>query len=108
MVSGMTIIRTISARSAIIDEHYISKVTTEFLFNPWGAFALFGLALWGYVGARIHSMRVLYKEASEAEWVYAPALNLRSRSEDAVENDMSRRVVAEFFGTFWLVMGGCG
>src|SRR6202158_4166969 len=22
--------------------------------------------------------------------------------------DMSRRVVAEFFGTFWLVFGGCG
>src|SRR6185436_13179828 len=26
----------------------------------------------------------------------------------AMENDMSRRVVAEFFGTFWLVLGGCG
>ena len=25
-----------------------------------------------------------------------------------MENDMSRRVVAEFFGTFWLVLGGCG
>jgi aquaporin Z len=25
-----------------------------------------------------------------------------------VENDMSRRVVAEFFGTLWLVLGGCG
>ena len=25
-----------------------------------------------------------------------------------MENDMSRRVVAEFFGTFWLVFGGCG
>jgi aquaporin Z len=23
-------------------------------------------------------------------------------------NDMSRRLVAEFFGTFWLVFGGCG
>jgi aquaporin Z len=26
----------------------------------------------------------------------------------AMPNDMSRRVVAEFFGTFWLVFGGCG
>jgi aquaporin Z len=25
-----------------------------------------------------------------------------------VRNDMSRRVTAEFFGTFWLVFGGCG
>jgi aquaporin Z len=25
-----------------------------------------------------------------------------------MENDMPRRVVAEFFGTFWLVFGGCG
>jgi aquaporin Z len=25
-----------------------------------------------------------------------------------MDNDMSRRVVAEFFGTFWLVFGGCG
>ena len=25
-----------------------------------------------------------------------------------MDNDMSRRVVAEFFGTFWLVLGGCG
>ena len=25
-----------------------------------------------------------------------------------MENDMSRRVAAEFFGTFWLVFGGCG
>src|SRR5262250_978174 len=25
-----------------------------------------------------------------------------------MENDMSRRIVAEFFGTFWLVFGGCG
>ena len=25
-----------------------------------------------------------------------------------MEVDMSRRVVAEFFGTFWLVFGGCG
>src|SRR5208282_4365333 len=25
-----------------------------------------------------------------------------------MENDMTRRVVAEFFGTFWLVLGGCG
>jgi len=25
-----------------------------------------------------------------------------------MENDMSRRVVAEFFGAFWLVFGGCG
>jgi len=25
-----------------------------------------------------------------------------------MEIDMSRRVVAEFFGTFWLVLGGCG
>src|SRR5436305_3551597 len=25
-----------------------------------------------------------------------------------MESDMSRRVVAEFFGTFWLVFGGCG
>src|SRR5215813_12367281 len=23
-------------------------------------------------------------------------------------NDMGRRVIAEFFGTFWLVFGGCG
>jgi aquaporin Z len=25
-----------------------------------------------------------------------------------MDNEMSRRVVAEFFGTFWLVFGGCG
>src|SRR5437868_13241458 len=25
-----------------------------------------------------------------------------------MDNDMSRRVLAEFFGTFWLVLGGCG
>ena len=25
-----------------------------------------------------------------------------------MDSDMSRRVVAEFFGTFWLVFGGCG
>jgi len=25
-----------------------------------------------------------------------------------MQNDTSRRVVAEFFGTFWLVFGGCG
>jgi len=25
-----------------------------------------------------------------------------------MDRDMSRRVVAEFFGTFWLVLGGCG
>src|SRR5271163_2003841 len=25
-----------------------------------------------------------------------------------MENDMTRRVVAEFFGTWWLVLGGCG
>src|SRR5437899_6747595 len=25
-----------------------------------------------------------------------------------MESDMPRRVVAEFFGTFWLVFGGCG
>src|SRR5215468_4722174 len=25
-----------------------------------------------------------------------------------MESDMSRRVVAEFFGTWWLVLGGCG
>jgi aquaporin Z len=25
-----------------------------------------------------------------------------------MDNDMSRRVVAEFFGTLWLVLGGCG
>lgn len=25
-----------------------------------------------------------------------------------MQADMSRRVVAEFFGTFWLVLGGCG
>ena len=25
-----------------------------------------------------------------------------------MQDDMSRRVVAEFFGTFWLVFGGCG
>jgi aquaporin Z len=25
-----------------------------------------------------------------------------------MENDMSRRVAAEFFGTLWLVLGGCG
>jgi aquaporin Z len=27
---------------------------------------------------------------------------------DIMDNDMSRRLVAEFFGTFWLVFGGCG
>src|SRR5215212_3364484 len=26
----------------------------------------------------------------------------------AMQSDMSRRIVAEFFGTFWLVFGGCG
>src|SRR4051794_11603157 len=25
-----------------------------------------------------------------------------------MDSDISRRVVAEFFGTFWLVLGGCG
>src|SRR6266567_8216780 len=25
-----------------------------------------------------------------------------------MDSDMSRRVLAEFFGTFWLVLGGCG
>jgi aquaporin Z len=25
-----------------------------------------------------------------------------------MDSDMSRRVIAEFFGTFWLVFGGCG
>src|SRR3954447_5148679 len=25
-----------------------------------------------------------------------------------MERDMSRRMVAEFFGTFWLTFGGCG
>src|SRR5437764_2334931 len=25
-----------------------------------------------------------------------------------MDNDMPQRVVAEFFGTFWLVLGGCG
>src|SRR6202162_1807344 len=25
-----------------------------------------------------------------------------------MQNDLARRVVAEFFGTFWLVFGGCG
>ena len=25
-----------------------------------------------------------------------------------MNSDMSRRVVAEFFGTFWLIFGGCG
>jgi aquaporin Z len=25
-----------------------------------------------------------------------------------MDRDMSRRIVAEFFGTFWLVLGGCG
>jgi len=25
-----------------------------------------------------------------------------------MQNDMPRRIVAEFFGTFWLVFGGCG
>src|SRR5271169_4901234 len=25
-----------------------------------------------------------------------------------MNDDMSRRVVAEFFGTLWLVLGGCG
>src|SRR6266403_1094763 len=25
-----------------------------------------------------------------------------------MDDDMTRRVVAEFFGTFWLVLGGCG
>jgi aquaporin Z len=27
---------------------------------------------------------------------------------EAMESDTMRRVVAEFFGTFWLVFGGCG
>jgi aquaporin Z len=26
----------------------------------------------------------------------------------AMQSDMGRRIVAEFFGTFWLVFGGCG
>src|SRR5689334_25441404 len=26
----------------------------------------------------------------------------------AMQSDMGRRVAAEFFGTFWLVFGGCG
>jgi aquaporin Z len=30
------------------------------------------------------------------------------REAKAMQNDMSRRLVAEFFGTFWLVFGGCG
>ena len=25
-----------------------------------------------------------------------------------MENDLPRRVAAEFFGTLWLVLGGCG
>ncbi len=25
-----------------------------------------------------------------------------------MHNDMQRRLMAEFFGTFWLVFGGCG
>ena len=25
-----------------------------------------------------------------------------------MQNDMARRLTAEFFGTFWLVFGGCG
>src|ERR1700751_2500199 len=25
-----------------------------------------------------------------------------------MDSDITRRVVAEFFGTFWLVLGGCG
>ena len=25
-----------------------------------------------------------------------------------MDTDLVRRVVAEFFGTFWLVLGGCG
>src|SRR5205814_10061795 len=25
-----------------------------------------------------------------------------------MDNDMTRRVIAEFFGTLWLVLGGCG
>ena len=25
-----------------------------------------------------------------------------------MRNDITRRITAEFFGTFWLVFGGCG
>jgi aquaporin Z len=28
--------------------------------------------------------------------------------ESVMDSDMARRVIAEFFGTFWLVFGGCG
>src|SRR5437764_7084330 len=31
-----------------------------------------------------------------------------SKEPRIMESDMSRRVVAEFFGTFWLTFGGCG
>src|SRR5216683_1743526 len=31
-----------------------------------------------------------------------------SRRQGLMRNDMQRRLIAEFFGTFWLVFGGCG
>jgi aquaporin Z len=30
------------------------------------------------------------------------------KGETGMQDDMLRRIVAEFFGTFWLVLGGCG
>src|SRR3982074_1642934 len=35
-------------------------------------------------------------------------VTLARQRETTMQADISRRVVAEFFGTFWLVLGGCG
>jgi hypothetical protein len=69
----MTIIRTISDWASII-EHKIHELTIAALSKWWVAFVLFVLALWVYLGVRIHSMRALYEETSKAKWVDAPDL----------------------------------
>src|SRR6476620_4190173 len=46
--------------------------------------------------------KLTWPRQSRVEW---PELG---RESIAMNSDMSRRVVAEFFGTFWLVFGGCG
>ena len=33
---------------------------------------------------------------------------LTGQTEESMGSDTMKRVVAEFFGTFWLVFGGCG